>query len=48
MATISLSAGAPFDENGLVVVRERNATVPRLPAERVETPETVPENEEKP
>ena len=46
MATISLSAGAPFDENVFLVIRERNATVPRHPP--VEVPETLPDNEEEP
>ena len=46
MGTISLSAGAPFDENGFMVIRKRNATVPRHPP--VEVPETVPDNEEEP
>lgn len=42
--TISLSAGAAFDENGFLVIRERIATVPRGPP--VEVPDTVPEHEE--
>jgi hypothetical protein len=46
MATSSLSAGAPFDENAFMVIRERNATVPCRPP--VEVPETVPDEEEEP